>query len=108
VRKKINERRGSTDISRVYLEVKVYPRSRNQGIEEENPGELRLKVQSPPSKGEANREVIKLVASHFGLSPSRVKIVRGLKSRQKLLSLEVDKRQLLRFDNKKITKEEKG
>jgi uncharacterized protein (TIGR00251 family) len=47
-------------------------------------------VSAPPSKGEANKEVVKTLASHFGLPSSSVKIVRGQKSRRKLVLLEVN------------------
>ncbi|MFB0566354.1 MAG: DUF167 domain-containing protein [Candidatus Aminicenantaceae bacterium] len=93
---------------KIYLNVKVYPRSRKQEIVEENSGELKIKVHSPPSKGEANRKVIEIIASHFGLPSSRVKIIRGQKSQRKLISLEVDKSELMRFDNKNIIREGKS
>jgi hypothetical protein len=72
------------------LKVKVSPRARIQGIEKKGPGEYKLRVLSPPSKGEANREVIEILASHFGLPSSRVKILRGQKSHNKLVSLEIE------------------
>lgn len=87
--------------------MRVQPKARKQGIEETSSGELKLQVKSPPSKGEANREVIKLLASYFGVALSRLKIVRGLKSRSKLVSLEVRSSDLLRFENKKYIREGK-
>jgi len=53
-------------------------------------GELDFKVHvvSRPEKGEANREVIAALASRFGLPASRVRIIRGEKSRIKLIALE--------------------
>ena len=38
--------------------------------------------------GEANRAVIELVAKHVGVAKSRVQIVRGTKSREKVLEIE--------------------
>jgi len=73
---------------RVYLSIRVQPRARKPGLEKLSSGEYKIRVLAPPSKGEANREVIKTLASHFGLPPSRVKIVRGEKSRRKLVLLE--------------------
>ena len=75
---------------KIYLNIKVQPRARKPGIEKVSSGEYKIRVSAPPSKGEANKEVIKTLASHFGLPPSCVKIVRGQKSRRKLVLLEVN------------------
>jgi hypothetical protein len=59
-----------------------------QSVEEIGPGEYKVRVLSPPEKGEANRELLRLLADYLEVPPSRLKIVGGLKSRQKLISLE--------------------
>ena len=68
--------------------MKVHPRSRNQEIQKIGEREYRVRVLSPPSEGKANNEVIAVLASHFHLPPSRVKILKGQKSRQKVVVLE--------------------
>lgn len=73
---------------KVYLNIKVQPRSRKRGIEKTDTGEYKVRVLSPPTKGEANKEVIETVADHFDLPSSSVKIVKGHKSRNKLIALE--------------------
>lgn len=70
---------------KICLYVTVQPRSRKSEVEKLNSGEYKVRVVAPPSKGEANREVIKILASHFGLPPSRLRIVRGQKSRRKVV-----------------------
>jgi hypothetical protein len=75
---------------KIYLNIKVQPRARKPGIEKVSSGEYKIRVSAPPSKGEANKEVIKTLASHFGLPLSRVKIIRGQKSQHKLVLLEVN------------------
>jgi uncharacterized protein (TIGR00251 family) len=50
--------------------------------------EYKIRVLSPPSEGKANKEVIAVLASHFHLPPSRVKILKGKKSRQKIVVLD--------------------
>lgn len=70
------------------INVRVHPRARQQHLEKLSSGEYKIHVTSPPVKGEANKEVIEMVAAHFNLPPSRVRIVRGLKSRQKLVALD--------------------
>ena len=75
--------------NKLHLTVKVQPRAQKPGIEKLDKGEYKIRVHAPPVKGEANLEVIKTLASHFGVPPSHVKIVRGLKSRQKAVVVEM-------------------
>ena len=42
---------------------------------------------SAPEKGKANLELIKKLAKHFKVSSSQVKIVAGLKSREKVVEI---------------------
>jgi uncharacterized protein (TIGR00251 family) len=77
---------------KLYLTVKVQPRSRNPGVEELDSGEYKIRVHAPPTKGEANREVVDTLASHFDVPRSCVKIVRGLKSRKKEVMIEMNTR----------------
>jgi uncharacterized protein (TIGR00251 family) len=77
---------------KIYLTVNVQPRAQNPGIEKLDSGEYKVRVHAPPTKGEANKEVVKTVASHFGVPSSWVKIVRGMKSRKKAVLIELDRR----------------
>jgi|TARA_B100000809_G_scaffold250291_1_gene282578 uncharacterized protein (TIGR00251 family) len=54
------------------------------GFEE---GTLRLRVTAPPTEGKANAEVIALLAKTLGVSKSRLEIVRGHSSRDKVVSV---------------------
>lgn len=77
---------------KIYLTVSVQPRAKNPGIEKLDSGEYRVRVHAPPVKGEANKEVVKTLASHFSVPPSCVKIVRGMKSRKKAVLIELNRR----------------
>ncbi len=44
-------------------------------------------IKSKPVKGEANKEIIKKIAKHFGVSTARVHIKSGHKSRQKIVEI---------------------
>jgi uncharacterized protein (TIGR00251 family) len=70
------------------LNVKVQPRSRKQEITRLGANEYRIRVTSPPSRGEANKAVCKLIAAHWNIPLSRVKIISGHKSRNKVVSIE--------------------
>ena len=69
------------------IEVKVSPRAKKSAVEESG-GRYRAWVQSAPEKGKANKELIKLMADYLSLPPSRIRIIRGLNSRNKSLRIE--------------------
>jgi uncharacterized protein (TIGR00251 family) len=73
-----------------FLAVRVRPGSRQAGIEKLAPGEYKVSVLSPAERGEANKEVVTRLAEHFGLPRSRVRVVRGEKSRLKLIAIDSD------------------
>jgi uncharacterized protein len=70
------------------IRARVVTRSSRPGIESANDGSLRIYVASPPEKGRANKEVIEIVARHFGVSKSRVTIKRGSARRDKLIFID--------------------
>ncbi len=71
----------------VRVRVRVIPRAKNEGIVEEN-GTLVIRVRDPPEKGKANKRVIELVARYFNVPKSKVEIVKGHTSREKVLKVE--------------------
>lgn len=48
---------------------------------------IEIGIMAKPVKGEANIEIIKKIAKHFGVSRSSVKIVAGEKSRDKIIEV---------------------
>ncbi|QDI88447.1 DUF167 domain-containing protein [Candidatus Nitrosopumilus sp. SW] len=50
-------------------------------------GEITIGIKSKPIKGEANKEVIKKIAKHFGVTTSQVKIKSGHKSKEKIIEI---------------------
>ena len=69
------------------IEVKVTPRAKKSALKKTGAG-YRAWVQAAPDKGKANKELIKLMADYFSLPPSQIRIIRGEKSRSKLLIVE--------------------
>ena len=69
------------------LRVKVKPRSERVFVAEDDAGGITVAVHAPPDKGEANREAVRLLADHFGLPVSSVRILSGAGSRLKLVEL---------------------
>jgi uncharacterized protein (TIGR00251 family) len=68
------------------LKIKVIPNAgKNEVIKE---GEiLKVKISSPPTKGKANKEVIELLANFFGVKKNCIRIIKGEKSREKIIEI---------------------
>lgn len=50
--------------------------------------QITIGIKSKPIKGEANKEIIKKIAKHFGISTSLVQIKSGHKSKQKIIQIQ--------------------
>ena len=50
--------------------------------------QITIGIKSKPIKGEANKEIIKKLAKHFGVSTSLVQIKSGHKSKQKIIQIQ--------------------
>lgn len=70
------------------IDVRLQPRSSRDELLGWRDGVLRAKVSAPPVGGEANRSLCRLIAKRVGVSPSRVSVVRGEKSRDKMVRVE--------------------
>lgn len=68
------------------LAVRVTPGARGEALVIDS-GRLLARVRARPQDGEANRAVIALVAAALGIAPSRVELLRGATSREKLLRI---------------------
>ena len=68
------------------IRVKVKPSSRTEELNREEDSFI-VKVKEPPKEGKANQAVIKLLAEHFGVSQSQVRILSGFKSRNKVIEV---------------------
>jgi uncharacterized protein (TIGR00251 family) len=71
------------------ISVRVQPRAKRDelvGLRED--GTLVARVSAPPVDGRANRALCKLIAARAGVAPSKVTIVRGEGSRDKLVRVE--------------------
>jgi len=79
---------------KVLINVKVQPRSRKRSIERIGLDEYKIRVLAPPAKGEANKEVIQIIASYFDIPPSRVSIIKGLTSRNKVVVIHLGNKRI--------------
>ncbi len=70
------------------LEVKVIPRSsKSEIIESPADGVWKVKLRAVPEKGQANQELIALLASHFKISKDAIEILTGETAARKRLRL---------------------
>lgn len=69
------------------IQVRVIPRSSQNKIALLD-GCLKIWVTSPPVDGAANEAVCAILAKSLGIAPSRVQVVRGETSKDKLLRVE--------------------
>jgi uncharacterized protein len=70
------------------ITVRLRPRGSRDELLGMRDGVLQAKVTAPPVDGKANRALCKLIAKRVGVAPSRVSVVRGAKSREKVVHVE--------------------
>ena len=70
------------------IRVRLQPRASSSRITGEKDGVIQVRVTAPPVDGEANAALEKLVAKKLGIAKSKVKVVKGETSREKLLEID--------------------
>lgn len=77
------------------ISVHLKPNSRHrEEVVVNDDGSLTIYIKAPAIEGRANVAAMKLLAKHFGVAPSKVKLVRGATSKHKVFEVdgvEVDK-----------------
>jgi uncharacterized protein (TIGR00251 family) len=70
------------------LTVRVIPRARKSEIVKVlEDGTIKIRLTAPPVEGQANEALIRFLSDLLDIPPSRIEIVAGLTSRDKLLSI---------------------
>ena len=67
--------------------VKVIPRSSKNQVFVLGPGDLKVKLTAPPVEGKANEALIKVLAEHFQVKKSSLRIVAGGAARNKVVEV---------------------
>lgn len=70
------------------IRVHLVPRAAKDELAEVRDGVLIARVSAPPVDGRANRALCRLIAARLGLAPSRVEVVKGTRSREKVIRVE--------------------
>lgn len=70
------------------ISAKIKPNSRHrEEVVVNDDGSLTIYTKAPAIEGRANLVAVKLVAKYYGVTPSRVKLVRGVTSRNKIFEI---------------------
>jgi uncharacterized protein (TIGR00251 family) len=80
-----------TDVS-----VRLQPRARRNEVVGERAGAILIRVTAPPVDGKANAALCAFVARAAGVPPSRVSVVRGQTSRDKVVRVDGVDEELLK------------
>jgi hypothetical protein len=68
------------------MNIKVIPNAKQNKLVEE-PGRFKVYLTAPAVEGKANQALIEFLAGHFNVKKSRISIVRGGKSREKVVEV---------------------
>jgi uncharacterized protein (TIGR00251 family) len=69
------------------IRVRVTPRSSREEVIHDHGEEIRVRLTSPPVKGQANQALVKLLARALGVLRKDVEIVAGSSSRNKTVRI---------------------
>ena len=71
------------------LDIRVVPGSSRSAVKQEN-GVLKVYLTKPAHDGEANVQLIRILAEHLGIKKYQVSIIRGHTSRNKVVQIDDD------------------
>ncbi len=69
------------------ISLKVVPGARKDLFKEEN-GLVKVYLTAPPLDGRANEALMRVLADHFGVKPAAVTLIKGLRSRNKVVNID--------------------
>ncbi len=70
------------------IKVKVKPNARKEEIKELDKDYFEVRTTAVPEKGKANKRVIEMLSKYFKIPKSRIKLIKGETSREKIFVLE--------------------
>jgi uncharacterized protein (TIGR00251 family) len=71
------------------ISVNVKPNAKQEKIEKVNEGLFLVRVKEKPQEGKANRAVIKVLSEYFEVPQSRIVLLKGQSSREKLFEIKI-------------------
>lgn len=67
--------------------IKAKPNSKKELVKKIDENNFIVSVKEAPIKGRANQAIIKTLADYFNVSPLKIRIVSGHRSRQKVIEV---------------------
>ncbi len=68
------------------IKVKVFPNKKEEKVIERD-GIYLVYLTERPVKGKANKELINVISRYFKVSKSKIRIIKGLKSKEKTIEI---------------------
>ena len=75
------------DAAAMRWEVRVIPGAKKNLIRPEEGGKLKVYLTAPAVEGKANKALLQVLAEYFGVKRRCIEIIKGLKSRDKTISI---------------------
>ncbi|MFH0928812.1 MAG: DUF167 domain-containing protein [Candidatus Aenigmatarchaeota archaeon] len=69
------------------INVFVKPNSKYSQVEKISDYDYKVRVDAPATDGDANARLIEILAEHFEVAKTSVSIVKGFKSKRKIVSI---------------------
>ncbi|MBK3332197.1 DUF167 domain-containing protein [Persephonella atlantica] len=70
------------------IKVRVKPNAKKEEIKQISQDFYEVRVTVVPEKGKANKKVVEILSKHLKVPKSRIKLIRGEKSREKVFEIE--------------------
>lgn len=74
----------------MYIKVKVLPGAKKEYFEKESEDHFEVAVKEKAQRNMANKRVVELIAKHFKVPTSHVRIISGHHSPSKILSVDIE------------------
>jgi uncharacterized protein len=69
------------------ISLKVIPGAKRNEWKQEGEG-VKVYLNAPAVDGKANEALVKFLSLHYGVKAARIEIIKGLKSRHKVINIE--------------------
>ena len=71
------------------VKVKVFPNSKKESVIEKSTDSFEVRVREKAERGQANKALIRILASYLKISPSKIRIIKGFKQKSKIIDISI-------------------
>lgn len=71
----------------MFIKVKVFPNSKREKIVRKSEDGFEVRVKKKPERGLANRGVMRALSSYFKIPESKIRMVKGFTTRNKIFEI---------------------